>query len=147
LPITQYQALFSLLGVTFGGNGTTNFALPDLRGRVPVGAKLSGGASSLTPRTMGEVSGSENVTLTMQEMPIHNHLMTTNDSSQTKTTSANNYLGGGGRTDVYSALAGTTSLAVNAISAMGGSQPHDNMQPFLGLNWIIAVNGIWPSRP
>jgi microcystin-dependent protein len=147
LPIAQYQALFALLGTTYGGNGTTNFALPDLRGRVPVGASLSGGGNQLTPRQMGEAGGSETVTLTTPQMPAHNHLVATNDSSESLNVSSGHYLGGGGRTSIYADQPGTTTLAANAVTPAGGSQPHANMQPFLGLNWIIAVNGIWPSRP
>jgi microcystin-dependent protein len=146
LPISQYQVLFSLLGTTFGGNGTTTFALPDLRGRVPVGAALSGGGQSLTPYQMGEVGGSETVTLNITQMPTHSHSVVTNDSSQTQNTSSNHYLGGGGRTPVYAAQAGTTTLARDAVSAIGGNLPHENRQPFLAMNWIIAVNGIWPPR-
>lgn len=146
LPIAQYQALFSLLGTTYGGNGTTNFALPDLRGRVPVGATLSGGGNSLTPRQMGGIGGSETAALTAAQIPAHNHLIATNDTSESLNTSANHYLGGGARTSIYAAQAGATTLAPAAVSMSGGSQPHENMQPFLGLNWIIAINGVWPSR-
>lgn len=146
LPIAQYQALFSLLGTTYGGNGTTNFGLPDLRGRVPVGAMLSGGGNSLTPRQMGAVGGSETVALTTAEIPAHSHTVSTNDTSESLATSSNNYLGGGGRTTMYAAAAGSTTLAPNAVTQSGGNQPHSNMQPFLVLNWVIAVNGIWPSR-
>jgi microcystin-dependent protein len=146
LPIAQYQALFSLLGTAFGGNGTTNFALPDLRSRVPVGATLSGGGPSLTPYQMGEVGGSETVGLNITQMPIHSHLMVTNDTSETQNTSSHHYLGGGGRTPVYAAQVGITTLAPDAVSVAGGNVPHENRQPFLGLNWIIAVNGIFPSR-
>ncbi|MFL6305276.1 MAG: phage tail protein, partial [Candidatus Sulfotelmatobacter sp.] len=144
LPISQYQALFSLLGTSFGGNGTTTFGLPDLRSRVPVAATLSGGSQSLTPYAMGQVGGSESVPLAINQMPIHSHLVMTNDTSETQNTSANHYLGGGGRTPVYAAQAGTTTLAPNAVSNTGGNVPHENRQPFLALNWIIAVNGIWP---
>jgi microcystin-dependent protein len=147
LPISQYQALFSLIGTTFGGDGVTNFAIPDLRGRVPVGATLSGGAQTLTPHQMGEKGGTETVTLTVSEMPAHNHTIVTNDASQTQNTSSQHYLGGGGRTPVYSGQPGTTMLGASAVSVSGGSQGHSNMQPYLGVNWIIAVNGIWPSRP
>jgi len=147
LPISQYQALFSLLGTTYGGNGTTTFGLPDLRGRVPVGATLSGGGQQLTRYQMGDTGGSETVALTPAQMPMHNHTIKTNDSSETQNTSNGNYLGGGGRTPIYSKQAGTTTLASDAVSSAGGSQPHDNRQPYVGMNWIIAVTGIWPSRP
>jgi len=147
LPISQYQALFSLLGTTYGGNGTTTFGLPDLRSRVPVGATLSGGGQQLTRYQMGDTGGSETVALTPAQMPMHNHTIKTNDSSETQNTSNGNYLGGGGRTPIYSKQAGTTTLASDAVSGTGGSQPHDNRQPYLGMNWIIAVNGVWPSRP
>lgn len=147
LPISQYSALFALLGTTYGGNGQTTFALPDLRGRVPLAAKLSGGNNNLTPHTMGEVGGSETVTLVSTQMPAHNHLMVTNDGGENKGTSSGNYLGGGGRTQIYNDAAGTTTLAANAISVSGGNQPHDNMQPYIAMNWIIATEGIYPSRP
>ena len=147
LPISQYQALFSLLGTTYGGNGTTTFGLPDLRSRVPVGATLSGGSQQLTRYAMGETGGSETVALTPAQMPMHNHTMTTNDTSETQNTSNSHYLGGGGRTPIYSKQAGATALASDAVSNTGGSQPHENRQPYLGMNWIIAVNGVWPSRP
>ena len=147
LPISQYQPLFSLLGTTYGGDGITTFGLPDLRSRVPVGATLSGRGSQLTRYQMGEIGGSETVALTSLQMPAHNHLMMTNDSSETQNTSASHYLGGGGRTPTYAAQVGTTTLAPNSISTAGGSQPHDNRQPYMGMNWIIAVTGIWPSRP
>lgn len=147
LPISQYQALFALLGNTYGGDGRTTFALPDLRGRVPLAATLSGGNNGLTRHTMGETGGSETITLLPNQMPAHNHVMTTNDGGENKGTSSGNYLGGGGRTEIYNNQAGTTALAANAIGISGGSQAHANMQPYIAMNWIIAVEGIFPSRP
>ncbi len=146
LPISQYQALFALLGTTYGGNGQTTFALPDLRGRAPLAAMLSGGNNGLTPRTMGETGGSETVALLPNQMPAHNHMMVTNDGGENKGASNGNYLGGGGRTQIYNDQAGTTTLAANAIGVSGGSQPHGNMPPYIAMNWIIAVEGIFPSR-
>lgn len=146
LPISQYSALFSLLGTTYGGDGVRTFALPDLRGRVPLAAALSGGSTPLTRHTMGETGGSEAVTLLTTQMPAHNHLVNTNDGGENKSTSSGNYLGGGGRTQIYNDAAGTTTLAANAVSTSGGNQPHDNMQPYIAMNWIIAIEGIYPSR-
>jgi microcystin-dependent protein len=112
LPINQNQALFSLLGTTYGGDGRTSFALPDLRGRTPVGPRQGPG---LSDRNLGEKAGSETVTLTEAKMPSHNHTLP--DPYVSETT-------------------GNT----------GGGQPHDNMQPYLGLNYAIALQGIYPSR-
>ena len=147
LSVSQYQALFALLGTTYGGDGKTTFGVPDLRGRVPVGATLSGSPTALTPHLVGATGGTETVTLLTSQMPAHNHVMVTNDASESETTSSQHYLGGGGRTAMYASQAGTTNLAANALSTVGGGQPHNNMQPYLALNWIIAVTGVWPSRP
>jgi microcystin-dependent protein len=139
LPIAQNTALFSLLGTTFGGNGTTNFALPDLRGRIPVG---QGQGPGLQLYEMGDTFGMENETLSVQEMPIHNHVLrATNDGAAT-TAPANNSLGAG---EIYNASpTGFSSPA--ALAPAGSSQPHPNLQPTLVTNWCIALQGVFPPR-
>lgn len=137
LPINQNQALFSLLGTTYGGNGQTTFALPDLRSRVPVHA---GGSISL-----GERAGEENHTLTQSELPAHIH--PANGVSE----SGNTPIPTGGllaaeTTALYSPASNLVALNAATMGLVGGSQPHGNMQPFLTLNFCIALQGIFPSR-
>lgn len=146
LSIAQNTALFSLLGTTYGGNGQTTFALPDLRGRVPM---QQGSGPGLTPRVLGEQGGTETVTLLITQMPAHNHTAVistkANTGSGNDTLPTNNYWTEGN----YNTGTNTqmNPAAVQAtIGISGGSQPHNNMQPFLALNFIIATQGIFPSR-
>lgn len=136
LPINQNQALFSLLGTNFGGNGTTTFALPDLRGRVPI--HVGNG------HTLGERAGEQAHTLTIPEMPVHVHTaQASNAVGTTSTPTGNliaNFLNG------YGPAANLTTLASVEVSNNGGSQPHENMQPFLTINFSIALQGIFPSQ-
>lgn len=145
LPIAQNTALFSLLGTTFGGNGQTTFALPDLRGRVPV---HPGSGPGLTPRTLGEVSGSESVTLNTTQMPAHSHSLTCNTSSANQAAAVNNVLAeeSNSATQIYSNSAPNGIMNPASIGPSGGNQPHANMQPFVCVNFIIALEGIFPSR-
>jgi microcystin-dependent protein len=139
LPINQNQALFSLLGTTYGGDGRVNFALPDLRGRVPIHT----GAS----HTLGERAGEQGHTLAISEVPTHVHAVAASTSATGGGSSpANNYLGGGN--NVYaSPSAGTlTTLRPDTLANAGGNQAHENMQPFLTLSACIALQGIFPSR-
>ncbi|HEY5196407.1 MAG TPA: tail fiber protein [Solirubrobacteraceae bacterium] len=140
LPINQNQALFSLLGTTFGGNGTTNFALPNLQGRVPVGSQ--GGNP-----TEGQVGGEEAHTMTLAELPSHTHLVA---GAATTTTSApaNAFLGAPTTGGPYSPppASGAVALASRSLASAGGGQPHDNHQPYLTINACIALQGIFPSR-
>jgi microcystin-dependent protein len=139
LSIAQNTALFALLGTMYGGNGQTTFALPDLRGRFPMSF---GQGAGLTNRTQGEMSGTETVTLTQGQMPPHNHpLRSTNQPSGT-TRPAGNYPAGGG---AYAAAADGT-MAPDVVNVAGGGQPHDNIPPYLVLNYCIALEGIFPSR-
>jgi microcystin-dependent protein len=140
LPISQNSALFSLLGTSYGGNGTTTFALPDLRGRVAVGV---GQGPGLSPYNLGQQAGAENVTLLQQQMPIHNHVASANNGSATATRPAGTVPAGGGS---YAAASDGTTMNPTFIQNAGGSQPHNNIQPFLGLNYIIALTGVFPSR-
>lgn len=156
LSIAEYTALFSLIGTTYGGDGQTTFALPDLRGRVPVG---DGQGPGLAAVTLGEMAGEVNHTLSVNEMPMHTHAATVTATapaasvSTTATPSAAVAPGpatlGAGKSKSFgtadSNLAAPTVGAPTILSA-GGGQPHNNMQPYLGMNYIIAVEGIYPSR-
>ncbi|MBB6557438.1 microcystin-dependent protein [Acidovorax soli] len=143
LSIAQNTALFSLLGTTYGGNGTTTFALPDLRGRAPVHQGQGPGLSSYT---MGEVSGSEDVTLTTQQMPQHSHGLM-HGGIGTQASPQNGLLGTTSARDFrYTSAAATTNLAADTLTTSGGSQPHENRSPYLAVGYIICVGGIFPSR-
>lgn len=135
LPINQNQALFSLLGTAYGGNGQTNFALPDFRGRAPIHV---GGNFNV----IGQKSGEAAHTLTMSEMPQHIHF------AQASKTNADQPLGGllGAANNIYQTVQSLTTLAPTTISSVGGSQPHENRMPLLVLNFIISLQGIFPSR-
>lgn len=139
LPINQNQALFSLLGTTYGGNGQTTFALPDLRGRAPV--HFGSGI------TLGERAGEEAHTLTMAEMPGHTHFQQAN----TQPNPADNAVPGANlfgtlTTPIYNGGSNFTTLLPATVTSVGGSQPHANMQPYLVLNMCIALQGAFPSQ-
>jgi microcystin-dependent protein len=137
LPINQNQALFSLLGTTYGGNGQTTFALPDLRDRVPI--HVGSG------HVLGERAGEQAHTLTIAELPTHTHVMNAADNpAGTNIPSATTYLGK--QANTYAPAANLTAMAPSEITNVGGSQAHLNMQPFLTLNFCIALIGIFPSR-
>ncbi|MCS4303802.1 phage tail protein [Chryseobacterium sp. BIGb0232] len=145
LPIAQNQALFSLLGTTYGGNGTTNFALPDMRGRVLIHNGTS--PSSGTTYTLGEVGGAEGVTLTVTQMPAHSHSVSAvtaegNQNVPTGSLPANTKV----LDKEYSDAATDTTMKSSMIGNTGGNQPHENRQPFITLKCIIALNGIFPSH-
>jgi microcystin-dependent protein len=150
LPIAQYSALFAILGTIFGGNGQTTFNLPDLQNRAPM---HWGAGPGLTPRDLGEVLGEPGVSLISSQMPIHTHALQGAHfgvaTQQTATPSSSVWIGDSNAGQAYSDLA-TGSLDVNlaptAISVAGGSQPHQNMQPVLALNYCIALQGIFPAR-
>ncbi len=147
MPISQNTALFSILGTTYGGDGQVTFALPDLRGRVPV---HPGQGPGLSNYVLGEVSGTETVTLLTSEMPAHNHLLTANSSVNGSPSPSNNFSAivtdlGGEQLNAYNPTANAT-MAPNAITPTGGNLPHNNMQPFLCVNFIICLYGIFPSR-
>jgi microcystin-dependent protein len=144
LPIAQNTALFSLLGTTYGGNGQTTFALPDLRGRVP---NSSGQGPGLSSYDLGQVGGTESSTLTINQMPGHNHTVTAPASGEDATSSkpAGNYLGKTA-SPIYSATTDNTLTAAIPSGNTGGSQPFSLLQPYLTLNFCIALEGIFPSR-
>lgn len=150
LPIAQNTALFSLLGTTYGGNGQTTFALPDLRGRRPV---HNGQGLGLPDVVLGEVAGQEVVTLLTNELPAHTHSVravrggSAADPSTDPTGAAwSNEVLGSPQNMPYTTGVATTNLAPSAIGSAGGSQPHPNLPPYLVLNYVIAVEGAFPSR-
>lgn len=138
LPINQNQALFSILGTTYGGNGQTNFALPDLRSRVAIG---QGPQFS----TLGQRGGEEFHTVIQTEMPAHLHFVEANSQAGNKALPTGNFLANIS-TQAYGGPTNLTTLHPSTVTAIGGSQPHENRQPFLVLNFIIALQGIFPSR-
>ncbi|HUN43177.1 MAG TPA: tail fiber protein [Acetobacteraceae bacterium] len=152
LPISQYTALFALLGTQFGGNGTSNFQLPDLRGRVAVGA---GSAPGLSSYLVGEMGGTENVTLLTANLPAHNHGFpaytgaggTPNPAGALPAQGdATGRHGQGVAFNLYNAATASVTLAPGQLSATGGNLPHNNIQPVLGMNWCIAMQGVFPPR-
>jgi microcystin-dependent protein len=146
LSIAQNTALFSLLGTTYGGNGQVTFALPDLRGRAPL---HQGNGPGLTPRVMGEESGSENVTLLITEMPMHNHLVSANstDSNPNAAKSpAGNFPGYNDAGPLWATTSNSQLMNPQMVGLAGGSQPHNNMEPYLVINYCICMAGIFPSR-
>lgn len=149
LPISQNQALFSLLGTIYGGDGRTTFALPDLRGRVPMNY---GQGSGLSNQPIGERSGAERVTLNTNEIPAHTHATTVNVNITPgeQSVPVNNFLAkDNGGTNNYSATSTSgATLNPSAVSVQntGGSQSHYNMQPYLAINYCIALTGLYPSR-
>lgn len=148
LSIAQNTALFSILGTTYGGDGVSTFGLPNLQGRVPM---HWGNGAGLTPRTIGQMAGEESVTLVASQMPAHNHILAANSGNGDQLSPSGNVtaiVNESGRTQYtgYCATANAT-MAATAISAAGGSQPHDNMPPYQCVSFIIATTGIYPSRP
>lgn len=175
LPVNQYSALFSLLGTTYGGDGSTTFGLPDLRGRVPLGV---GTGPGLSPRVWGAHDGAENNTLLINNLPAHNHgvtggavpvtgtlsgTMKVNNTGSGSQNPAGKYLGVDGSVAIYSNTQDGSTLASDAITigasalsvnlngvqtgSTGLNAPVNNMQPFLAMNYIIATTGFYPGRP
>ncbi len=136
LPINQNQALFSLLGTTYGGNGQTNFSLPNLRGRVPI--HFGSG------HTLGEAAGSTSVTVNIQQLPTHNHLLRASNAAATLDVPTGNFLAKPSISG-YGPAASLATMNAGAVSSVGGSQPHNNMMPYLVLNFCIALQGVFPS--
>jgi len=149
MSIAQNQALFAVIGTTYGGDGQSTFAMPNLMDRAPM---AWGNGQGLTPRTIAQTLGTPTVTLTTQQMPSHNHMLvtasagSTDDESDTPSSSA--WLGTSVGGQMYTDNAATPNVpfAQNAISINGGSQPHNNLQPLLTLNFCISLAGIFPSR-
>ena len=138
MPINQNQALFALLGTMYGGNGVTTFGLPDLRGRA--GMHVGQG------HTQGESAGTEAVTLSTSELPQHTHRANASNVVATQPSPAGKFWAQDSDGNVVYNSTGSAPMAAGAIGTAGGSQPHPNMQPFLAVNYCIALTGIFPSR-
>jgi len=136
LPINQNQALFSILGTTYGGNGQTTFALPDLRGKIPIHVGQG--------FTEGQAGGEVAHTVKMSEMPAHNHFVQGLTDNANVAVATNAYFAS--TNNLYTTAANLATIAPDSLTNFGGSQPHNNLQPYLVVNFIIALQGIFPSR-
>ena len=141
LPISENETLFQLIGTTYGGDGQSTFALPDLQSRVPIHM----GTFSGTTFIIGEKAGVETVTLSTQQLPSHNHAFVASKDQAGLTTPPNNILGQIPGGNVYIAETADTALNAGSIGPAGSNQPHDNMQPFLCISFIISLFGLFPS--
>jgi microcystin-dependent protein len=143
IAISQNTALFSLLGTTFGGDGRSTFALPNMQGRLLVQA---GQGPGLSPYGMGQMDGEENHTLLVSEMPAHSHVLYASDQTATQASPNGGALAKPASGNLYGTNADTT-LAPAALATQGGNQPHNNMMPYMALTCIIALQGVFPPRP
>ena len=148
LSVSQYQSLFALIGTTFGGDGATTFGVPDLRARSVVGF---GNGPGLTPRAVGQTGGENSVTLNASQIPSHNHVLQASSAAQSGGVLPNALIANvGGRSKAYASYAAgpnVASLNNASIQTSGSSQSHENRQPFLAVQYCIATEGIWPTRP
>jgi microcystin-dependent protein len=138
LPISEYETLFQLIGTTYGGDGQTTFALPDLRSRIPI-HQGSG-------FVIGQSAGTETVTLTVSQIPAHTHTMVASTGTSNTPNPANNLIGQSTQADVFFGDPPSGAMNTNAIGSVGGNQPHDNMMPFLCVGFIISLFGIYPAQ-
>ena len=138
LPINQNQALFSLLGTMYGGNGQTTFALPNFRGRVPVHVGQG--------HTQGEAAGTSAVTVNIQQMPAHNHFVNVSNTQATGANPTSDDIIAKSVAQSCGSFSNTVAMNAGMIPNVGGSQPHENRQPYLVLNFIIALQGVFPSQ-
>lgn len=147
LSINEHQALFAILGVAYGGDGRTSFGLPGIRGRIPVG---QGTGPGLSPRIVGQRFGTETVTLTTAQLPPHTHTLQASTASQNTTNPINASFatinGDGEFYAVGATKADLTESSSDAVTESGGDQAHDNIQPSLAVNYIIAMQGLFPPR-
>lgn len=143
LPISQNTALFSLIGTTYGGDGRTTTALPDLQGRAPM---HPGRGPGLTSRRLGEKSGAETATLSAAQMPNHKHLAKASSDLSKEQKPGGNIWSKTQDQDAYRSTSSYTNLSSQSIEQIGGGQAHNNMQPYLAINYIIALTGLYPSR-
>jgi len=141
LNINEYQVLYTLLGTTYGGDGRTTFGLPDLQSRIPIHAGTNNG----TTYVLGQKAGTETVTITTNQLPAHTHIAAANETAADANDPTNQFWAPNTITKHYTTAAPTGTMNANIISTDGGNQAHDNMMPFLVVNYIIALNGLWPS--
>jgi microcystin-dependent protein len=138
LPISENETLFQLIGTTYGGDGQSTFGLPDLRGRVPI--------HQGSTFTLAETGGAEEITLTVNQMPTHSHPLLANSGAGTGNSPANNVLAGSPTIKMYREANPGAALAPQTVGPVGGSQPHTNFQPYLCIDFIISLFGIFPSQ-
>jgi microcystin-dependent protein len=145
LPISENETLFQLIGTTFGGDGQSTFALPGMSGRIPI---HMGTGSSGTPYQLAETGGSESVTLTTNQIPAHTHPLTASQDAGSQNNAGNQVLAAQSPVSIYrpNAVAPNVPMNASSVSPVGGSQPHDNMQPFICINHIISLFGLFPSQ-
>ena len=146
LPLSQNTPLFSLLGTTYGGNGTSTFGLPDLQGRAPMHPDQGPG---LTDHDLGEQGGSDTVALLESEIPAHTHSLRANSATGDSPLPGGNSLARPGQTQIYQSTTNQNlvSMSPQALPPAGNSQPHNNLQPYLTFNFNIALQGVFPQRP
>ena len=143
LPINQNQSLYSLLGTTYGGDGRTTFALPDLRGRTPIHVGSSNGGGD---HRLGQKSGEETHTLAANEMPQHTHTLRASSTDANAGAPTNHVLARSTTPEAYREAGSLSAMQAGSITNVGGSQAHENMQPYITLNFCIALQGLFPSR-
>ncbi|WP_249781687.1 phage tail protein [Bradyrhizobium semiaridum] len=144
LPISENDVLFQLIGTTYGGDGQETFQLPDLRGRLPLHMGTNTGTG--TTYQIGQNGGVEEVTISTLQMPQHSHLLIGSKNNGTQAAPSNNVLASSTLIQPYAAETANAPMAVSSVSFVGGSQPHTNLQPFLCVNFIISLFGIFPSQ-
>ena len=143
MPISENDALFTLIGTTYGGDGQETFALPNLQSRTPI---HSGTGQDGQTYQLGESFGVEEVTLSTQQIPVHTHPMLAATELGSSNSPGGNLLANCSALKIYTASAPSIALAPNSVTPVGGSQPHDNMQPFLCISFIISLFGVFPSQ-
>jgi microcystin-dependent protein len=144
LSIAEYDILYNLLGTTYGGDGVSTFALPDLRGRTPIHQGFGPDAQNYV---IGEVLGSETVTLTPNQLPAHTHAFTASSAVANTPNPGNNYLAQSTQVSAFFGDNPSVAMQNNSLTPVGGSQPHENRMPFLTTSFIIAYEGIFPQHP
>ena len=142
MPISENDTLFALIGTTYGGDGEETFALPNLQSRVPIHQGTGAGSTNI----IGETGGVESVTLTVQQIPNHTHAMLGSTNTSTSPNPTSNVIGKSTQVDMFINAVPGDALAANAVTPVGGSQPHENVQPYLCINYIISLFGIFPPR-
>ena len=143
LPISENETLFQLIGTTYGGDGQSTFALPDLQGRVPIHQGTGGDGIAYQ---LAEKGGVESVTLTTQQIPTHSHAFLGSTVAATLTSPSGSVVGTSAQVDYLTIAQATVAMNAQAVSPVGGSQPHSNLQPFLCVSYIISLFGIFPSQ-